>query len=130
MSDTDAHRPTWVQCNDHRRDVVVSHSYRCPGSGGFDCDLPTWPVDKRHLNTRCCYRPTAEQWRRIYSGTYVTARGRRLHRRAWNASERTTQRAILRSLTRDAMYGGDVDEDVIDNRQTHRFATYGGGWWD
>ena len=130
MSDTDAHRPAWVQCNDHRRDVTVVHSYRCHRSGGADCDLPAWPVGKRHNETRCCYRPTIELWRRIYGGTYITARSRRVYRRAWFASERTAQHAIRRGLTRDAMHGGEVDEDVIDNRQTHRHATYGGGWWD
>ncbi|MBF9519537.1 hypothetical protein [Mycobacteroides chelonae] len=34
------------------------------------------------------------------------------------------------AVTRDANSGGDVDEDVIDNRQTHRHATWGGGYWD
>ncbi|MGB3483587.1 MAG: hypothetical protein WBB07_15400 [Mycobacterium sp.] len=130
MSDTDAHRPDWVQCNDQRGDAVAAHSYRCHESGGVACDLPAWPVDKHHLDTRCSYVPTAELWQRIYGDTYVTPRGRRLHRRAWSASERAAQRAILRSLTRDAMRGGHVDEDVIDNRQTHRHVVYGGGWWD
>lgn len=97
MSDTDAHRPEWVQCNDHRRDVTVSHSYRCRGSGGTACDLPAWPVDKHHLDTGCCYRPTTQLWRRMYGDTYVTLRSRRVYRRMWFASDRTAQRAILRS---------------------------------
>lgn len=130
MSDTDSHRPVWVQSNDNRADVTVSHSYRCHGTGGGACDLPEWPVDKHHLDTGCSYRPTGELWQRIYRGSYVSPRSRRQFRRQWFSSERTAQRAILRSLTRDAMHGGDVDENVIDDRQTHRFGTYGGGWWD
>ncbi|ULP48353.1 hypothetical protein [Mycolicibacter virginiensis] len=51
-------------------------------------------------------------------------------RREWFASERAAQRRIARSLTRDANSGGEVAEDVIDDRQTHRHASYGGGWWD
>ncbi|OBA98299.1 hypothetical protein A5666_22940 [Mycolicibacterium fortuitum] len=129
MSDNDAHRPDWVQCNDYRRDVTVSHSYRCHGTGGAACDLPEWPVDKQDLDTRCCYRPTGELWQRIYGG-YVVTRSRKPFRRQWFASERTAQRVILRSLTRDAMFGGEVDENVIDHRQTHRHTTYGGGYWD
>lgn len=130
MSHTDAHRPEWVQCNDHRRDVTVSHSYRCDRTGGAACDLPEWPVDKHHLETGCCYRPTGELWQRVYRGSYVSPRSRRPFRRAWFSSERTAQRVILRSLTRNAMYGGEVDEDAVDHRQTHRYATYGGGYWD
>lgn len=130
MSKTDAHRPEWVQCNDRRGDVYVSHSYRCHRTGGGDCDLPAWPVDKHHLDTGCCYRPGAELSQRAYGGVYISIRSRQPFRRAWFASERTAQRAILRSLSREAMYGGDVDEDVIDNRQTHRHAMWGGGWWD
>jgi hypothetical protein len=130
MSDTDSTRPEWVQCNDRRRDVTVSHSYRCHGSGGIACDLPEWPVSRHDLDTACCYRPTAELSRRIYGDTYVTPRSRTVYRRMWFSSERTAQRAILRGLTRDANSGGEIDEDRIDNRQTHRHATYGGGWWD
>lgn len=130
MSHTDVHRPEWVQLNDYRRDVTVAHSYRCEGSGGADCDLPDWPVTKHALNTRCYYRPTIELSRRIYGASYVGNSGRKANRRSWFVSERTAQRAILRSLTRDAMYGGEVDEDVIDNRQAHRLAMWGGGWWD
>ncbi|MGV7586355.1 hypothetical protein PJI74_01305 [Mycobacterium kansasii] len=130
MSDTDAHRPEWVQCNDRRGDVYVSHSYRCQRTGGGDCDLPVWPVDKHDLDAGCCYRPGAELWERVYGGVYISIRSRRPFRRAWFASERTAQRVVLRSLTRDAMCGGEVDEDVIDNRQTHRGVMWGGGWWD
>ncbi|MDH6245513.1 hypothetical protein [Mycobacterium sp. OTB74] len=130
MSHTDSHRPAWVQCNDHRRDVVADHSHRCHSSGGADCDLPAWPVDKHHNETRCCYHPAAELPQRIYGGSYVTPRSRKPYRRMWFGSERTAQRAILRALTRDAMHGGDVDDDVIDHRQTHRHTEYGGGWWD
>lgn len=130
MSDTDKTRPEWVQFNNHLRNVCVSHSYRCHSSGGAECDLPARPVHKHHNETRCCYHPTTELRRRIYGGTYITARSRRAYRRAWFSSERTAQRAILRELTRDAMYGGEVDEDRIDNRQTHRHVDYGGGWWD
>ncbi|OMC35605.1 hypothetical protein A5742_11890 [Mycolicibacterium fortuitum] len=130
MSDTDAHRPPWVQCNDYRRDVTVAHSYRCEGSGSAGCDLPAWPVDKHRLNTGCCYYPTAELSQRIYGGVCISTRSRRAFRRAWFASERAARRAILRSLTRDALYGGEVHEDVIDNRQTHRSVTWGGGYWD
>lgn len=129
MSDTDKTRPEWVQCNDHRRDVTASHSYRCHGTGGAACDLPPWPVDKHHLDTGCRYRPAGALWQRIYGG-YVVTHSRRPFRRGWFSSERSTQRAILRSLTRDAMFGGEVDENVIDHRQTHRHATYGGGYWD
>lgn len=130
MSRTEAHRPVWVQCNDHRGDVYASHSYRCHRSGGAGCDLPAWPVDRHHLDTGCCYRPAGELWERVYGGSYVSPPSRRSFRRAWFASERTAERRILRSLTRDAMRGGEVDEDVIDNRQTHRHGMWGGGWWD
>ncbi len=71
MSRTDSTRPEWVQINDYRRDVRVAHSYRCHGSGGADCDLPPWPVDKHHLETLCCYRPAGALWERIYGGSYV-----------------------------------------------------------
>lgn len=128
MSHTDSHRPAWVQYNDHRRDVVTSHI--CHRSGGADCDLPAWPVDRHHNDTSCCYRPTGELWQRIYGGSYVAVRSRRSFRRSWFDSERTAQRAILRRLTREAMYGGEVEEDRIDNRQTHRYAAWNGGWWD
>ena len=130
MSDTDKTDPVWVRLNDHRGDVVATHSYRCHGSGGANCDLPAWPVGKHELGTLCCYLPTGELWERIYGGSYVSPPSRQRSRREWFASERTAQRAILRSLTRDAMRGGEVDEDVIDNRQTHRHAMYTGGWWD
>ncbi|MDO3110457.1 hypothetical protein [Mycobacteroides abscessus] len=130
MSDTDAHRPVWVQLNDYRRDVRAAHSYRCHRSGGGECDLPLWPVDKHHRDTACGYRPTGELWERIYRGSCAAPHSRQPFRRQWFASDRATQRVILRSLTRDAMAGGEVDEDVIDNRQTHRYETYGGGWWD
>lgn len=130
MSDTDKTRPVWVQCNDNRADVVIWHASRCDRSGGGACDLPAWPVDKHHLDARCHYSPTGELSRRLYGGSYVTTRSRRPFRRSWFSSERTAQRAILRSLTRDAMFGGDVDEDVIDHRHTHRHATWGGGYWD
>lgn len=130
MSDTDKTDPIWVRLNDRRREVRASHSYRCHRSGGADCDLPSWPVDKHHLDTVCGYRPTAGVWRQIYGGSYFTAPSRQPFRREWFASERTAQRRIARSLARDAMYGGEVDEDVIDNRQTHRLAMWGGGWWD
>lgn len=129
MSHTDKTRPAWVQCKDHRGDVVASHSYWCHRSAGVDCDLPVWPVDKHRLDTACYYYPTARLWRRIYGASHVCNRGRKANRRSWFASERTAQRVILRSLTRDAMYGGDVDEAVIDNRQTHRHVMWGGGWW-
>lgn len=130
MSHTDKTRPEWVQCNDHRSDVTVSHASRCHRSGGTACDLPPWPVDKHHLDTWCSYRPAGALWQRIYGGSYVSPRSRQPFRRAWFSSERAAQRAILRSLTRDAMHGGEVDEDVLDDRQTHRYATWGGGWWD
>lgn len=130
MSDTDVHRPAWVRCNDHRCDVVVSHHDRCHRSGGADCDLPPWPVDTHHFDAWCSYRPDARLRQRIYGYSSVGNHGRKLHRRAWFAAERTAQRAILRSLTRDARYGGAVDDEVIDNRQTHRHVVYGGRWWD
>jgi hypothetical protein len=128
MSDTDTHRPVWVQCNDRRGDVSVFHV--CRRSGGADCDLPPWPVDKHHRETGCDYHPVGELARQIYGDTYIRPRRSKPYRRNWFGSERTAQRAILRRLTRDAMHGGEVDEDVIDNRQTHRHSVYGGGWWD
>lgn len=130
MSNTDAHRPEWVRMNDRRGDVRVSHSHRCHRSGGTECDLPAWPVDQLHRDTGCCYRPTGELWQRIYGGTYASPPSRKPFRRSWFAAERTAQRSILRALTREANSGGAVDEDVIDNRQTHRHGMYGGGWWD
>lgn len=130
MSHTDKTRPVWVQCNDHLGDVVVSHSYRCHRTGGAACDLPAWPVSKHHLETGCSYSPAGELWQRIYGGSFVTPRSRQPFRRSWFSSERTAQRAILRSLARDANSGGKIDEDRIDHRQTHRHAMWGGGWWD
>jgi hypothetical protein len=130
MSDTDSHRPEWVRCNDHRRDVEEVHYCRRGRFGRGDCDLPPWPVSKHDLDARCHYSPTGELWRRIYGGSYVSPRSRRPFRRQWFSTERTAQRAILRSLTRDANSGGEIDEEVIDHRQTHRHATYGGGYWD
>ncbi|WP_132417595.1 hypothetical protein [Mycobacteroides abscessus] len=128
MSRTDAHRPPWVRMNDYRRDVVVSHM--CHRSGGARCDLPAWPVDKHHNDTSCCYRPTGLLSQRIYSGSYVAIHSRKPFRRSWFGAERTAQRAILRGLTREANSDGEVHEDRIDNRQTHRYASWGGGWWD
>ncbi|MGH3724779.1 MAG: hypothetical protein ACRDUS_11740 [Mycobacterium sp.] len=130
MSDTDRTRPVWVQRNDHRSDVVVAHSYRCHESGGAACDLPAWPVDQCNRDTGCSYPPAGELWQHIYVGSCLVSPGRKRYRRAWFASERAAQRAILRGLTRDATCGGEVDEDRIDNRQTHRHAEYGGGWCD
>ncbi len=130
VSHTDAHRPEWVQLNDHRGAVLVAHSYQCHRSGGADCDLPAWPITKHDLVTGCCYYPTAVLSQRINGYSYAGNRGRKANRRSWLASERTAQRAILRSLTRDAMYGDDVNEAVIDNRQAHRHVMWGGGWWD
>lgn len=128
MSRTDAHRPVWVRLNDRRGDVVAVHL--CERSAGADCDLPPWPVDQRHRDTHCYYRPVGELRERAYRGSYVWPRSRRPFRRAWFGSERTAQRAVLRSLTRDANSSGEIDEDRIDHRQTHRYAEYGGGWWD
>ncbi|CDP89234.1 MULTISPECIES: hypothetical protein [Mycolicibacterium] len=130
MSDTDNTDPIWVRLNDRRREVRASHSRRCHRTGGAECDLPPWPVDKHHLDTVCGYRATAGAWRLIYGGSYFTPPSRQPFRDDWFASDRAAQRRIALSLTRDAMYGGEVDEDVIDNRQTHRLAMWGGGWWD
>lgn len=130
MSDTYRTRPVWVQLNDRRRDVRAAHSYRCHRSGGAECDLPAWPVHERDRDTACGYRPTSGVWRRIYGGSCFAPPSRQPFRHAWFASERAAQRSILRTLTRDANSGGEIDEDVIDNRQTHRYAMWGGGWWD
>ncbi len=130
ISDTDSTRPVWLQLNDHRGDVTVRHGSRCHRSRGTDCDLPAWPVSKPDLDTRCYYAPTGELWQRVYGGSYVTPRSRKPFRRSWFSSERTAQRVILRSLTRDANSGGEIDEDRIDDRQTGRYRMYGGGWWD
>ncbi len=130
MSDTDKTDPIWVRLNDHRRDVRAAHSYRCHGSGGAACDLPPWPVDRHRREAECRYRPAGELWERVYRGSYTAAPSRQPFRREWFASERAAQRAILRNLTRTANSGGEIDEDRIDNPQTHRYATYGGGWWD
>jgi hypothetical protein len=130
MPDADKTDPIWVRLNDRRRDVRAAHSYQCHQTGGAGCDLPSWPVDKHDRDTRCGYRPTGELWERIYGGSYVNPPSRQPDRHDWFAADREAQRRIARSLTRDAMYGGDVDEDVIDNRHTHRYGTWGGGWWD
>ncbi|MGV0740631.1 hypothetical protein ABQF35_30285 [Mycobacterium syngnathidarum] len=130
MSHTDSHRPDWVRCNDHRGGVEEVHYCRRGRFGRGGCDLPAWPVSKHDLDAHCRYSPTGELWQRIYGGSYVSPPSRKPFRRQWFASERTAQRAILRSLTRDANSGGVVDDDVIDNRQTHRYAMWGGGYWD
>lgn len=51
-------------------------------------------------------------------------------RRAWFRADRAHQREILGALAREANSAGEIDEDRIDNRQTHRGAAYRGGWWD
>lgn len=128
MSKTDGTRPVWVQINDRRDDVVAEHL--CERSTGADCDLPSWPVSKSDRDTHCYYRPAGDLRERVYGGSYASPRSRRPFRRAWFGAERTAQRAILRSLTRDAMFGGEVDEDVVDNRQAGRYRMWGGGYWD
>lgn len=49
---------------------------------------------------------------RIGGGTYVSLRSHRTRVRTSFDSERTQQRAILRSFTGGALYGGEVDEDA------------------
>ncbi|WP_134770994.1 hypothetical protein [Mycobacteroides abscessus] len=61
---------------------------------------------------------------------FSESRYRQSARRAWYSSERAARRNALRALTRDAMYGGKVDEGVIDNRVASRHGMYSGGWWD
>ncbi|MCV7210773.1 hypothetical protein H7J75_19170 [Mycolicibacterium canariasense] len=55
---------------------------------------------------------------------------RQTARRAWFSAERAAQRTILRDLTRQANSRGEINEDRVDNRQTHRYCEYTGGWWD
>lgn len=80
------------------------------------------------MRTDCTWEPAhaPTHWRKMFSDSSY----RQVARRDWNRADRTAQRTILRSLTRDANSLDEVNEDVIDNRQTHRFAAYGGGWWD
>ncbi|WP_233164849.1 hypothetical protein, partial [Pedobacter sp. ASV28] len=78
--------------------------------------------------TNCHWSPILDRtvWRRMFSDTSY----RKTARRSWYRSDRTARRAMLRSLTRDALFGGEVDEDVIDNRVAGLHAVYSGGWWD
>lgn len=125
MSKTDKTRPANVQ----ERDAAAmrpQHSGAC--IGGCGCDLPGDPRSRDSSVSRCRWVPVRglEPYWKAFSDTPYRQAGRR----AWFSSERSAQRAIARSLTRDTNSGGDIDEGVIDNRQTSRGAEYGGGYWD
>ncbi|CPR93559.1 hypothetical protein PP568_06850 [Mycobacteroides abscessus] len=130
MSKTDKTDPIWVRLNGHRGDVRIWHCHRCCASGGIRCDLPTWPVHKRDRKTNCGYRPIGELGERIDRGSNCAPSSRKPFRQAWFAADRTAQRWIAQSLTRDANSGGEVDEDVIDNRKAGRLRLYSAGWWN
>ncbi|BBX82190.1 hypothetical protein MAUB_00630 [Mycolicibacterium aubagnense] len=127
MSKTDKTRPWRVQMNDA---PAMRAAHTCGDlhhlHAAFPCDLPNDPWSQ--ANTGCRWEPVHEpvpNWKMFSESRY-----RRLARRQCYASERSARRSALRSLTRDAMYGGAVDDSVIDNRVAGRYAQYSGGWWD
>lgn len=127
MSKTDKTRPWRVQLNDVRamRPMHMCgdlHRRHTP----FVCDLPDYPWS--FTDTGCRWEPVREPT--VNRKMFSESRYRQFARRAWYSSERAARRSALRSLTRDAMYGGDVDESVVDNRVAGRYAMYGGGWWE
>lgn len=126
MSKTDKTRPWRVQITDAHAMRAV---HRCESLRRLHaprpCDLPTDPWSLS--DTVCCWEPVREpvHWPKMFADQ------KRKHcRRQWYASERTARRATLRALTRDAAYGGEVDENVINNRVPGRYQMYSGGWWD
>ncbi|RDH13415.1 hypothetical protein [Tsukamurella pulmonis] len=125
MSKTDKTRPAHVQERDSHA-MRPEHFSACIGGG--ECDLPDEPRSHDSVESRCRWVPVRgiEPYWKAFSDTPY----RQACRRAWFSSDRAAQRAIARNLTRDANSGGDIDEDVIDNRQTSRGAEYGGGYWD
>ena len=127
VSKTDKTRPWQIQ----EKDVpglrpVHGCGYHRNTFRSYPCDLPENPW--AHENTLC----TWEAAHVFIDGrkTYSETRYRQSCRRRWYRADRTAQRAIARSLTRDANSGGEIDEDVIDNRVAGPYALYGGGWWD
>ncbi|CPT60347.1 Uncharacterised protein [Mycobacteroides abscessus subsp. abscessus] len=127
MSKTDKTRPWRVQMNDIRAMRAV---HMCDDlhrlHARFPCDLPDDPWS--FTDTGCRWEPAHEPMlnRKLFS----ESRYRQSARRSWYSAERAARRNTLRSLTRDAMYGGEVDESVIDNRVACRHGMYSGGWWD
>ncbi|KXO98388.1 Uncharacterised protein (plasmid) [Tsukamurella tyrosinosolvens] len=125
MSKTDKTRPSHVQVHDAPA-MRPNHSYACLRRG--ECDLPADPWSRDNFTAYCEWEPVSEPvpWRKLFSESGY----RQTARRRWYRADRTAQRAIARSLTRDANSSGEIDEDVIDNRVAGPYALYGGGWWD
>lgn len=126
MSKTDKTRTARVQ----ERDALAmspEHGRNCLGRGM--CDLPHDPWSRDNVAAYCTWVPVADPvvpWWKAYSDT-----AHRQHaRRDWFRADRAAQLAILRALTREANSDGDVDENRLDNRETHRGAQYGGDYWD
>lgn len=119
MSKTDKTRLWRVQMNDVRAMRAV---HMCDGlhhlHARFPCDLPDDPWS--FTDTGCRWEPVREPTvnRKLFS----ESKYRKFARRQWYSGERAARRGALRSLTRDAMYGGDVDENVIENRVASRYA--------
>ncbi|BBX37571.1 hypothetical protein MMAG44476_37408 [Mycolicibacterium mageritense DSM 44476 = CIP 104973] len=127
MSKTDKTRPWRVQINDA---PGMRAAHMCTGIRRLHvtaaCDLPTDPWT--YADTVCRWEPAREpvpHWKMFSDTGY-----RQTARRAWFSAERAAQRTILRDLTRQANSRGEINEDRVDNRQTHRYCEYTGGWWD
>jgi len=124
MSRTDKDRPYYIRVQD-RLDATyngVEHSAFAHGRG--ECDAHT-PVNASDLfRTECGFYGR-------HFGPYCSPARARDGRKAWHRRHRASARQFLGELIRSANHG-DVEaaEDLIDNRQTHRFAEYGGGYWD
>ncbi len=125
MSNTDKTRPARVQ----ERDALAmraEHGWSCLSQGV--CDLSDDPWGRDNFTAYCSWVPVRDpvpHWK-LHSDTAW----RQHARRDWFRADRAAQRAILRALTREVNSAGEVEEDSIDNRQTHRGAEYGGGYWD
>ena len=126
MSRTDKDRPVYIRAFDpFSREFYNTISHDAWAHAHGECDAGTeHGAENRFWSARC----TPEM--RFYRGSYTSMRARD-GRKTWHRKHRASARGFLRELV-IAANGGHVEEaeDLIDNRQTHRFAEYGGGYWD
>ena len=126
MSRTDKDRPVYVRAFDPFDSQflnAVTHDAWSHARGECDADT-SCDAKGRFWRTGCAPEM------RFYRGSYTSMRARD-GRAAWHRRHRASARGFLRELVIAANCGDVEDaEDLIDNRQTHRFAEYGGGYWD
>lgn len=126
MSRTDKDRPVYIRAFDpFSREFYNTIAHDAWAHAHGECDAGT-----EHSAERRFWRCGCVPEMRFYRGSYTSVRASDA-RNTWHRKHRASARVFLRELIA-AANGGDVEdaEDLIDNRQTHRFAEYGGGYWD